>query len=154
MSPESARRAADLLLSARRQCRPIPELPEECRPGDLSEAYAIQDAFAAARGGTLAGFKIGATSRRAQDYLGVYGPFYGCMFRDGIHDSPAAVSAEGSIFRVVEVEFAFRLAANLPARNDPYGRDAVAAAVATMHPALELIDLPAHRQDDLWLLAL
>ena len=39
LSPEARRRAAALLLAARRECRPIPALPEGCRPGGLAEAY-------------------------------------------------------------------------------------------------------------------
>ena len=140
MSPEAARRAADLLLAARRDCRPIAELPEDCRPGSLGEAYAIQDAVVEARGGALAGFKIGATSARAQGFLGVEGPFHGCMFQDRVYDSPAAVSAAETNFCLIEPEFAVRLGADLPARDEPYTRDAVAAAVATVHPAFELIN--------------
>ena len=140
MSPEAARRAAALLLAARRECRPIPELPEDCRPGGLDDAYVIQDAFVEARGGTLVGFKIGATSRRAQDFLSVEAPFRGCIFRDRVYDSPAAVSVEGANFYVVEPEFAVRLGADLPARDVPYTRAETAAAVAAVHPAFELIN--------------
>ena len=39
LSPEARRRAAALLLAARRDGRPIPALPEGCRPGGLAEAY-------------------------------------------------------------------------------------------------------------------
>ena len=128
MSPETTRRAAALLIEARRECRPLAALPEACRPRTIAEAYAVQDAFVEARGGTLAGFKIGATSQRAREYLDIEGPFYGCMFRDAVHDSPAVLSAGRFIFALVESEFAVRLEADLPARAEPYGRAEVVPA--------------------------
>jgi len=41
---------------------------------------------------------------------------------------------------VVEPEFAFRMARDLPPRPTPYALDEVLAAVATLHPALEVPD--------------
>ena len=37
-----APRAAEVLLAARRQLRPLPELPGDCRPRDLADGYRIQ----------------------------------------------------------------------------------------------------------------
>jgi 2-keto-4-pentenoate hydratase len=139
LSPEACRRAAELLLAARRDRSPIPALPEDCRPATPAEGYAIQAAMAAARGGTLAGFKIGATSRMAQTLLATEEPFHGCLFADGVHDSPATLSAGCYNFRLIEPEFAFRLGADLPARATPYGRDELAEAVASLHPAFEVV---------------
>lgn len=139
MSPEARARAAALLLAARRDRRPIPDLPEDCRPHDLAEAYGIQDALAAAAGGVPAGFKVAATNRAAQDYLGIDAPFHGRLFAAGVHESPATLSRGGFIFALVEPEFAFRMGAGLPARAAPYGRDEVAGAVASAHPAIEVV---------------
>ena len=59
LSPEACRRAAGMLLAARRNLAPIPALPEDCRPATAAEGYRVQAALRAARGGELAGFKIG-----------------------------------------------------------------------------------------------
>lgn len=139
MTPEAGARAAALLLAARRDRRPIPGLPQDCRPRDLAEAYAIQEDLVAAIGGALAGFKVAATSRAAQEYLGIDSPFHGHLFEVGVFDSPARVSAGGFIFALVEPEFAFRMGTDLPARAAPYGRDEVAAAAASVHPAFEIV---------------
>ncbi|MFQ5774779.1 MAG: 2-keto-4-pentenoate hydratase [Kiloniellaceae bacterium] len=139
MSPEDRQRAGALLLAARRNRSPILDLPDGCRPRDLAEAYGIQNAFVDAMGGDLAGFKIGATSRRAQDFLAVERPFFGCMSRAGVHASPATLSAGRFIFRLIEPEFAVRLGADLPPRAARYGRDQVAAAVAGVHPGFEVV---------------
>ena len=42
--------------------------------------------------------------------------------------------------RVAEAEFAFRLGADLPPGERPYQQDEVMAAVAALHPAIELPD--------------
>jgi len=42
--------------------------------------------------------------------------------------------------KVVEAEFAFRMGKKLPPRKTPYAREEVFAAVATMHPAIEIPD--------------
>ena len=40
---------------------------------------------------------------------------------------------------VIECEFAFRLAHDLPARDEPYTREEVAAAVGSVHAAIEVV---------------
>ena len=139
LSPEACRRAAGLLLAARRNLAPIPALPEDCRPATAAEGYAIQAAVRAARGGELAGFKIGATSQAARTLLATEEPFHGCLFADGVHDSPATLSAGDTDFRLIEPEFAFRLGADLPARSAPYGRAELVQAIASLHPAFEVV---------------
>ena len=47
LSPEACRRAAELLLAARRGLAPIEALPEDCRPTTAAEGYAIQAAVRA-----------------------------------------------------------------------------------------------------------
>ena len=139
LSPEARRRAAALLLAARRECRPIPALPKGCRPGGLAEAYGIQVAYLAASGATLAGFKVAATNRTVQDLLGIEGPFSGCLFREHVHRSPAELPAGDFAFRLIEPEFALRLGADLPARDAAYDRGEVGQAVASLHPAFEVV---------------
>ncbi len=139
LSPGARRRAAALLLAARRECRPIPALPEGCRPGGLAEAYAVQESYVAASGATLAGFKVAATNRKVQDLLGIEGPFSGCLFREHVHPSPAELPAGDFAFRLIEPEFALRLGADLPARDAAYARDEVGAAAASLHAAFEVV---------------
>ncbi len=144
MTPEAARAAASLLREARRERRPLPTLPESCRPRDMAEAYAIQAAFLAgpsAADGALQtrGYKLACTSPKAQAALGTDGPFPGRLLDGAIHDSPAALAADQHIFRLVEPEFAFRLGQDLPPRAEAYGEAEVAAAVAALLPAIEIV---------------
>ena len=139
LSPKACRRAAEVLLAARRDLKPIPALPEDCRPRTPADGYAIQAALRGLRGGELVGFKIGATGQTAQTLLATKEPFHGCLFADGVHDSPATLPAGDTNFRLIEPEFAFRLGADLPARAAPYQRAELIAAVASLHPAFEIV---------------
>ena len=143
MTPEAAGRAAAALLAARAERRPISALPEGCAPANLEEAYRIQAALielsAAGGPGDIAGFKIGATSAAARELLALDAPFYGTMLRAGILESPARVSRGAHSFCLIEPEFAVRLGRDLPARGAAYSREEAAAAVASVHPAFEVV---------------
>ena len=88
-------------------------------------------------GGTVAGWKVGATVRAVQVFEGHDGPLPGRIFADRLFDSPAKIPA--SLFKGVKVEceFAFRLTRDLPAGNGPVTRDQIAGSL-TFHPAFEL----------------
>ena len=61
--------------------------------------------------------------------------FAGRVLADG-----ARVSMQGNRMLVAECEFVFTLADDLPPRDEPYLREEVMAAVASLHPGLELPD--------------
>ena len=143
MTPEAAGRAAAALLAARAERRPIPALPEGCAPAGLEEAYEVQAAFVARSAPeapeAIAGFKIGATSAAARELLALEEPFYGTMLRAGILESPARISRGAHSFCLIEPEFAVCLGGDLPARAAAYSREEAAVAVASVHPAFEVV---------------
>ena len=57
----------------------------------------------------------------------------------------ATVPLAANLMRVAEVELAFRFGAPLPPRDRPYAIGDVMAAVASLHPAIEI---PDSRYDD------
>ena len=121
---------ANLLLDARRRQMPIEELPAELRPMTIAEAYAMQDMIAAAYG-EVGGWKVGAPTAEAE-------PNFAPM--------PAAfVAASGAVlrgrrYRGLEAEVAFRLGSDLPVRSSGYARSEVLDAVASCHPAIEVLE--------------
>jgi 2-keto-4-pentenoate hydratase len=139
MTPENATRAASMLLAGRRGGTPLPNLPADCLPADPGEGYEIQNAFVAQSDGQVVGYKIGATSEKAQAFLGAEGPFFGRVFDSGLHHSPARLPADRFIFRLIEPEFAFGLGEDLPARPEGYDRATVESAIALVRPAIEIV---------------
>ena len=88
----------------------------------------------------LAGYKIGATNAQVQARFGVDAPFSGRLFADYVDESPLRVPAGAVNFHAIEAEFDFVMGRPLPPRAAPYTRDEVRAAVASVHPAIEVPD--------------
>ncbi len=139
------RLAVDELLAARRDRRRIASLSAAAMPADQEAAYRIQDAsiadlLALAGGGAPAGWKIGCTNPTAQRQLGLDAPFRGRLLGPAIHRDGARVAADGFFMRQMEVEFAFRLADDLPADAAPFVRADLEAVIGSVMPALEIVD--------------
>lgn len=140
MEMSLAREAAQILWNAWQQQRRIGALPERCRPATRAEGYQIQAAILALSGRAQFGWKIAATSGAGQAHIGVAGPLAGRLIEGRIHASGDAVPLAGTQMHVAEVEFAFRMARDLPPRDRPYTVDEVLEAVESLHPAIEVPD--------------
>ena len=133
-------RAAAAIGAARRRRRRLARLKPEHAPDNLIDAYAIQDQLVSQLGSKPVGWKIGCTNEMAQIQLGVAEPFRGYVLADGVHPSPATLSASQNFMRVVETELAFRLGHDLPMADAPYDRQSVEAAVDELIPSVEIVD--------------
>ena len=120
------------------------ELPVACRPQDRAEGYAIQAEWARLAGQAVVGWKIAATSLAGQAHIGVDGPLAGRLLADRVLAGGACISLAGNLMRVAEAEFAFRFGQSLPKRDELYSVEEVLAAVATLHPAIEVPDSRYH----------
>jgi len=135
---------ARLLSQARIQHVRLARLPEPVRPRTTDEAYGCQadvvrqlvDHY----GGHVIGYKIACTNTIAQRQLNVDGPFSGNLMSAFCFDSPAGVTANQFFMRVVEAEFGFRMARDLPPVSGTRDRDEVAAAVEGVIPGIEIVD--------------
>lgn len=132
--------AARILWQHWRHVSRIDQLPERCRPRDRAEGYAIQARVVRMTGQRRAGWKIAATSVAAQHHIGVDGPLAGPLLADRFVGPDASIPLAGNVLRVAEAEFAFRMASALPPRDAPYSSEEVLAAVASLHPAIEIPD--------------
>jgi 2-keto-4-pentenoate hydratase len=139
------RSASTLLLDSWAAGRRIAALPAELRPATRAEGYAIQAEIVRRTARPLFGWKIAATSTAGQHHIGVDGPLAGRLLAERVRPDGATVSLATSLMRCVEVEFAFRMGRDLPPHDRPRATDAVMAAVAALHPAIEL---PDSRFDD------
>jgi 2-keto-4-pentenoate hydratase len=134
------RQAAELLLAARREVRPIENLPEGLRPHTIEQAYALQDIIAVALG-PFGGWKVGAPS---PDATPTYAPM---PLLGGFTQSGQTLSENWRRYRGVEAEIAFLLGKDLPVREKPYSREEVIDVIASAHPAIELLE-PAFLDPD------
>ncbi len=118
------------------------ELP--VKPGSMEQAYACQEDLVQQLtrhyGGHGIGYKIACTNVTAQRQLNVDGPFYGRMTSAFCFDSPAKIDAGQFFMRVVEAEFAFLMARDLPSRAAAYTAQDIAEAVEGVLGGIEIVD--------------
>jgi 2-keto-4-pentenoate hydratase len=125
--------AANILLDARRTHIPIADLPTELKPVDETETFFIQDRLIEGLGNEVGGWKIGAASLEAK-------PGFAPMPLAWIRPGGSVLGAADHRFRGLEAEIAFLLGSDLPPRSLPYTHDEVYAAVASCHPAIEVLE--------------
>jgi 2-keto-4-pentenoate hydratase len=121
--------AAELLIEARKS-GPINDLPDNCRPINIDDVYAIHDAVAAKLGPIL-GWKVGAKSATAE-------PVCAPLLTGTIYTSPVQLDPQKFIMRGMESEIAFQFLSDLPARDEQYSEAQVLDAIDTAFPAIEI----------------
>ena len=147
------RRASEVLWDCWQQGRRLGSIPEDIRPRTREDGYAVQALLEEKSAEPLFGWKIAATSTAGQAHINVTGPLAGRLLDEKVVDlsrrSGAAAKAELTFgvnhMKVAEAEFAFRMGRDLAPRRQPYSVDEVLAAVAALHPAIEV---PDSRFDD------
>lgn len=130
--------AATAILAARQGRKLLAPLGAAA-PADIAGGYAVQVEVARALGAVPpAGFKIGATTKQMQAYLGLSGPAAGFVAAEGLLRGPAALRYADFVAPGVECEVGLRLGTDLPA--GPCSRDQAAAAVAEVFAAIEVVE--------------
>ncbi len=152
LSDRQIQEAARLLASARRGNKILDAVPAEFRPGDIADAYAVQDALVAELGWETGGWFCACTNSVIQDILGLREPYYARLFSRYILSSPSELQSAEFPPIVLECEFGFKLGGDLPARAESYTRKEVEAAVVSVHPTIEVV--AGHLKDwpnqDVW----
>jgi 2-keto-4-pentenoate hydratase len=142
MHDQHSRAAADLLLEARERGTALDVEGLACAPESLDQVYAIQALVAPALG-AVGGWKVA-------------GPAFAPLAASGVLASPAALPAARFPLRGIEVEVGYRLGADLPGRDAPYGEEEVAAAVDAVLATIEVVEsrlVDRERAGALWALA-
>ena len=90
-------------------------------------------------GWPTAGWFCACTNTVIQDMLGLAEPYCATLLADFIFDSPATLKSAEFPPILLECEFGFKLMRDLPARAEPYTRDEVETAIASVHPTIEVV---------------
>lgn len=108
---------------------------------DVRDAWRIQTAVAAlreARGETVAGYKVGAVAPVNQQMMGLPHPAWGRLWASEVHPGGAVLRKADYSNIAIEAEFGVILAHDL---TPGMSIEQIAAAVASLHPVLELHNL-------------
>ena len=134
---------ARTLAHQRFSSQPV-SLPEDMRPGDESEAYALQAEVNRQLSklglGAPVGHKIGCTTPVMQAFLDIHSPCAGDIFattvlRGGQQISRAAYRRLG-----VECEIAIAIARDMNPGDAPFTRETVAPLVGAVMAGIEIVD--------------
>ena len=140
MEKEKTQKAAAILWEAWQAGTVIESLPADCLPRTPLEGFAVQSELVGLSGQSVTGWKIAATSAAGQSHLKVSGPIPGRLLAGRMVEPGSTVSIARNRMRVVEPEFVFGMARDLPARSRPYEVEEVLACVDTLCPGLEIPD--------------
>lgn len=120
---------------------PIPPLRPMLDPLDADGAYAVQTIntrFWQEQGRKIVGRKAGLTAEAVQKQLGVDQPDFGILFDDMRIANGGYLDPARTIQPKAEAEIAFVLGKPLPSPDT--SADDVAAAVESVHAAIEIVD--------------
>lgn len=131
--------AAEALHQTRLRRGLVGRLPVGIAPESEAEGTATQRALADIVGAANPpGFKIGATGKRMQEYLGLTGPAAGFVAEGGLLATGAVLEFRDYVRPGVECELAVRLAKDLP--PGPCTQEQAADAVGELMAGIELVD--------------
>jgi 2-keto-4-pentenoate hydratase len=131
--------AARALRQIRHDRVAVAPLPAGIAPATTAEGAAVQFALAGLVGSVPpAGFKIGATGKRMQVYLGVDAPVAGFMRASDVYHGHAELRFADFIKPGVECEVAVRLAHDLP--PGPCSLEQALAAVGDFFAGIEIVE--------------
>lgn len=137
---QPAEEAAQLLRAAYRSGAIAP-LRDYLAPTDAVAAYTIQEINTRlweAEGRRIVGRKAGLTAKAVQQQLGVDQPDFGVLFEDMRVADGGTLDPAKCLQPKAEAEIAFVLGSDLSSASSTPAE--VAAAVATVHAAIEIVD--------------
>ena len=144
MNEEAIKQSAGILALTRVRNQKIDALPEEYRPSDEAEAYAVQERLHSlldeAGYGKRVGYKIGCTTPVMQRFLGISNPCAGGVFNTSTSYIATTVEFEKYSHPGVECEIAAFIGQDLVPGGGPFNRESVAPAVSALFGAIEIVD--------------
>lgn len=109
----------------------------------LDDSYAVQERYVSLlkpRCGAPVGYKIGLTSQRMQAMCGIGHPIGGVVLADRLHRSGVRLATADYGRMGLEFEIAVRMASDLPVGGPAWTPENIAAHVAGVCPAIEIVD--------------
>ncbi|QHL91917.1 2-keto-4-pentenoate hydratase [Sphingomonas changnyeongensis] len=133
---------AGRFLAARRAAVPLADYPG-CAPGDLAEAYRIQDHAISGWGRDVIGWKVGRVMPPVSETLGterLAGPIFAAAPADA--DRAVAMPVFDGGFAAGEAEFLLRIGAAPPAGKTRFTLDEAAELIDAVHVGIEIASSP------------
>ncbi|MDA1279710.1 MAG: fumarylacetoacetate hydrolase family protein [Chloroflexi bacterium] len=144
MNEEALKQSAGILALTRVRNQKIDGLPDEYRPVDELEAYAVQDQLHSllntAGYGKRVGYKIGCTTPVMQEFLGIDNPCAGGIYNTSTNYIATTAQFGNFAHPGVECELAVYVGDDLVPGDKPFTRESVAPAILALFGAIEIVD--------------
>ena len=131
--------AAAALAQARHDLAPY-DLPQGLGGAPFAPAYAFQDAYVAATGLPVAGFKMAVNGKPQQAHFGVTEPAWARVLAPEVHDSGVALPAASFGQLCIEAEITAILGEGVADLSGPVTAEEAKALIASLRASIELID--------------
>lgn len=112
-------------------------------PADLAEAYQVQRAVAEGYSEKIIGWKAAFTADAAMEMMKTDEPAYGPLFESATFGCCDTMKSPEHCLRRIECEYAFKMGATFEPRAEGYTAADVTEAVASIHPAIEVVHVRA-----------
>lgn len=132
-------KVARALAIARLSGTTASDVAQAWHPASIDEAYEMQSAVGAPFGEVL-GWKVSATSAAQRKQMRVPGPICAPLFARWTVAGGGVLPINQFVAPLIECEYAFEISGDLVARDKPYSREEVEAAIASVRPAFEIVD--------------
>jgi len=106
----------------------------------VADAYQVQNELAQLAGGDVRGWKVTALSSEQRRGYRSDRPVAGALLAPFVHRAPADLTLGRFVTPLLECEISFLLGQSLPARDRPYHRAEIEAAIEAIVPAMEIAD--------------
>ena len=140
----STQSAAEFLINQRDSRTVFDNLPDDIYPVTEEAAYAVQDEIVdylcKEHDSSRCGYKLACTNPAIMELLNVEGPLSGQLMTHSLFDSGIELAADDFTRRVVEPEYVFCMAANVPTSSRPYDAHSIKPFIGAMLPGIEIVD--------------
>ncbi len=106
----------------------------------VADAYEVQSELVRLAGGGVRAWKVTALSLEQQKGYRSDKPVAGALLARFVQETPAELALSQFVTPLLECEISFLLGRDLPAREQPYRRVDIEAAIEAIVPALEIAD--------------
>ena len=131
--------AAAAAAEARKAVRRF-DMPAGLGGAPFEDAYAFQDAYVAAIGKSVGGYKLAVNGAPQMAHFGVAEPAAARIFADEVYETGAVLDKARFEAVSIEPEIAAVMGAGVEKLSGPVDRAAAMGAIESFRPAIELID--------------
>ena len=128
---------AEEIVAARKSDTPT-QMPWPDPAPTREDAMEIQSAVFDVLGSPLIGWKVGATTKAAQDAFKIDSPFFGPMPQSAVMENNCEITKTPCV-GACEPEYAFKMARDYPSAGEEVNAQTAADAVESVHCAIEVI---------------